>query len=176
MRTGVAVVVVAVILWTTPIHEDLLDQSFPGLPLPQRQVLKAASARVDNREGQQAVNSYRHAMRAPGQSVEEARRLAENFVRSNRDQARRSQALHESRGGKGMSSEALDAVGNLLHTISDSTSPMHQDFPEWYWWQGVQHWLGERAISPERRQQAIEALRAAYGETFGPQRLAEAIQ
>lgn len=61
-------------LWFTSIHKEIIDQAFPGLSDAQRQVLKNISASEDNLlTGQFDITSFMHAMRAPGETVEQAK-------------------------------------------------------------------------------------------------------
>jgi len=76
---------------------------------------------ADSARFQEPAFSFRHAMRNPDQTVDEARSLANDFVR---DQFARAWAAPTR-------DEALFRFGVALHTLQDSTSPSHAGFQVW---------------------------------------------
>jgi hypothetical protein len=65
-----------------------------------------------------------HAMRAPGQTVEEAERLMNNFIRQQVADYKRLMA-------EGKTDEAYFALGMAMHPLMDATSPAHEGMQEW---------------------------------------------
>jgi hypothetical protein len=158
--------------YPTSIHNQIVDRAFPGLTNAQRQILKEASRRVDR--DQSTAGAYKHGMRAPGQSVAEASKLADNFVQNNQQAAQNQQQRHEAAGGEGLASGALSSFGNALHTVTDSQSPAHQGFQEWKGTEGVgnkvdaaQHYANEANPSQENINTAVNAAQDAFRKTFG---------
>ncbi len=102
--------------WT---HNSILTGAFEGL-LNSRQImiLQSASAYVD--KDQSREGAFKHAMRSPGQSAEEAERLMNDFLNEKVNE------FIEKDGD-----EALSAIGEALHAIMDSTSSSHEGFQKW---------------------------------------------
>jgi hypothetical protein len=125
--------------------------------------------------------AYQHGMRAPSESVAEAEGKAARFYEDRIAEASRLQAAAEARGATTVTIQALFALGEGLHPVADATSPEHEGFQVWRGTSlfelpaALDHVDGERWMSPEREQVAIQMLRAAYAEAFGMQRLKEAI-
>ncbi len=168
--------------WPTSIHNRILDAAFPGLSDAQRQLLKDASYntdindRVNGRDPQALENSFLHAMRGPGQTVENGRTLMDDFVAGNEQAAAAAQAAHAATGGQGVANDALTALGKALHPVMDSSSPAHAGFQEWagnglFQQKLVKHGLRERSISPQQLNAAIAACRAEYERLFGAKAL-----
>jgi hypothetical protein len=63
-------------------------------------------------------------MRSPGQSVEEAHHLANDWVKNNI-----SAGISDEKAGHHRA--ALVHLGEAIHTLQDSTSPAHLGFQEW---------------------------------------------
>ena len=87
----------------------------------ERRILDSAQVYADSDEFQSTESSFRHAMRTPGQSVEEARHLANNFIRQQFLKAWNAKTRDK----------ALFEFGVALHTLQDSTSPAHAGFQVW---------------------------------------------
>ena len=143
--------------WSKEVHNRILTGAFKGL-LDSRQIkiLQSASAYVD--KGQSREGSYKHAMRSPGQSAEEAKQLMNEFM---------DKKLNEFMTKDG--DEALSAIGEALHTIMDSTSPVHEGFQVWLGVDtplglavGVWHYIQERSISDEKLVETEEKIRQFY--------------
>jgi hypothetical protein len=69
-----------------------------------------------------------------------------------------------------LSDASLMAFGAALHAVVDSTSPTHVGFQEWNPWNipaDLSHVNGERTISPQKMQQAVNAARNAFNATYG---------
>lgn len=115
-------------LWSTAIHNQIVSTAFKGtLSGSDIQALHGASEYVD--EDQSLGGSYKHAMRAPGESVGEAHAAYRNFVCSNFKAAQRYE-------GRGQHRQAIFALGQAFHSLMDSTSPAHVGFQEW---RGLRH-------------------------------------
>ena len=93
---------------------------------------------------QSTANSYQHAMRAPGQSVSEARALMMNFISGNEATAQQSAQFVRSLLANGNPSEAggeytivsnmtkaVHYIGRAQHPVADMTSPLHAGFQVW---------------------------------------------
>ena len=111
--------------WPGSIHKQILENAFPGLSQSQIRILVRASERVD--KDQSESGSYKHAMRAPNESIDDAKKETATFVAQSEDEAKQFQTEHEQLGGKGLSNDALDAAGEAMHTVTDGTSPAHTD-------------------------------------------------
>jgi RHS repeat-associated protein len=161
--------------WPTEIHESIIDHAFPGLSEHQRETLKSVSAGMDHCLLCQAEAwSYKHSMKYPSQSVAEAKKQTQEWVKQEENYAK------ENQGGTpknvaDINDSSLSAFGDAAHTVADGTSPAHVDpngdpLP-WspYTWSGVKaHEKAEGTISPEQMQKAVDALRAAFSDTYGP--------
>jgi len=104
----------------------MLDAYFGKLPPRLLQYVKDGSERVDFYY-QTPESSYMHAMRAPDQSIADAKRKTCEFIRVNMQVFR---ALQNSSIAKNRRSAYL-ALGAALHAVMDSTSPSHRGFQIW---------------------------------------------
>ena len=160
--------------WPTAIHEAIIDQAFPGLSENQRATLKSASAGMDHCVLCQSKGwSYRHAMRAPDQSSGEAKRQTQDWVKTEEHNAQENQG-GQPKDAAAINDSSLAAFGDAVHTVADSTSPAHVDGAgnplPWdpYSWSGVHsHEDAEKSITPEQMQRAVDALHAAFSDTYG---------
>ncbi len=116
---------------------------------------KEASRYVD--EFQEANLSYLHAMRAPGQSAEEAQRLMNDFIS-------KKVADYKRLMSEGKTDDAYFALGMAMHPIMDSTSPSHKGFQEWRTKNIIPHSQAEKIITPETKAVTVEMLRNFYRE------------
>jgi hypothetical protein len=160
--------------WPTEIHNQIIDEAFPNLTDAQRQILKDVSLEQDSilEGGQSATLAYQHAMRAPWESVSEAQAEYEKFVSSSESQATKTQVAFWAAGNTGLSDDALAKFALALHAIEDSTSPVHEGFQIWRWWNPFQslidHPLKERRITPALFQAAVSLAQATFNRTFIP--------
>lgn len=104
------------------VHQDAIDRTLSFLPEADRKTLKDAQVRID--EDQSEAASPRHAMRSPSQTVEAARAAANDFVRQEIEAARKLEGI-------GSHDEAMQRLGNAMHTLQDATSPAHHGFQLW---------------------------------------------
>jgi hypothetical protein len=182
--------------WPQSTHELIIDTAFPGLSDHQRQVLKDASARLDNplRGGQNEGNSYQHFMRAPSESVDQARTRTFFFVAYNEYMAGKMQKEYNEKGGKGLSDKALDSAGEAIHPMTDKTSPAHTDEkgdPRVWDLSSGRNALGvlfgdllrirrhnkeEESISLDQMKKAVEEAQESYRRSFGDAALQQAIK
>jgi RHS repeat-associated protein len=159
--------------WPTSTHNLIIDTAFPNLTPGQRQILKNVSANQDGilNGGQSGALSFQHAMRGPGQSVDDAQAEYQDFVSLNEDMAFQTQMNFWAAGNPGLSNDALAEFGAALHAIEDSTSPAHAGFQVWEWWKPAlvwkHHWA-ENSISPQQLNTAVTAARSAFNSTFHP--------
>lgn len=63
-------------------------------------------------------------MRVPGQNAQQAWEAGNNFVRTEMQAARDLEKA-------GKHEQALERLGNAMHTMQDATSPSHGGFQEW---------------------------------------------
>src|SRR4029079_16088240 len=94
-------------------------------PESDRKILRDEQVNVDTH--QKSSESYMHAMRDGDreQTVSDAQFLANFFVRGHLLNARNAQA-------KGNRAKAMSELGQAMHTLQDSTSPLHPGFQPWY--------------------------------------------
>jgi len=105
-----------------------------------------------------------HAMRAHGQTVEEAERLMNNFIRQQVAEYKRLMA-------EGKTEEAYFALGMAMHPLMDNTSPSHFDYHEWHLIPlidtAIHKWNetgSEFNSNSEYSRRAVEAIRRLYDE------------
>jgi hypothetical protein len=144
-----------------PVHQMAINEQLSFLPESDRQALCDAQVEVDRH--QDASESYMHAMRDgdTSESVETAKTLANFFVRGHLIEARKAQV-------KGKRQAAMSELGQAMHTLQDSTSPMHHGFKPWYNYFGGAfnpnewaHGAGE-AMNPGPGSWLYKATQAAY--------------
>jgi len=147
--------------WPTQIHNDIIITACQGdwrMRLPDKALkqFREASRYVD--EFQESKYSYLHAMRAPGQSAEEAQGLMKDYIKNRVADYKRLMA-------EGKTDEAYFALGMAMHPIMDSTSPSHEGMQEWRVKDLVPHTRAELKISPEEKTRTVEMLRKFYRES-----------
>ena len=162
--------------WPTDIHNQIIDRAFPNLSASQRQILKNVSVDMDSPLGGGQANgtAFEHAMRSPGQTVDQAETQYNSFVSAAENEAQTAQlqfwmADPDNRLDN-ISDASLAAFGQALHAIEDSTSPMHAGFQEWNWINPlavVRHIHGEETISPQQMKNAVTAAQNAFNATYG---------
>lgn len=171
-------------LWPTPIHNAIIDRAFPGLSPASRDVLKRVSAHQDRLiPGQSRRGAYQHAMRSPNQTPEQAKARMEQFLSQRKESAQILQSGYVPPvGATDPNLLAIEVFGELLHAVTDETSPAHEGFQPWDWrdfctatWLGcnedsVQTHTsreGWQQFTPQRENQAIGAARQWFLMTFG---------
>jgi len=125
-------------LWSTGAHNELIDQAFPGLPPNLRDILKQASARVDQPQNQTDPAAFKHAMSSSVLSKFAACVQMNSFIARHLELYRQALIYSEVAGSQGNSAmksfyerDAYFALGTALHPIMDSTSPAHSGFHKW---------------------------------------------
>jgi len=104
------------------VHQSVTDRLIGHhLSRQERRVLQRAQVFADSDQFQDAASSFRHAMRNPDQTVDEARSRANEFVRGEFARAWAAPTR----------AEVLFRFGVALHTLQDSTSPSHAGFQVW---------------------------------------------
>lgn len=168
--------------WPGYIHDEIIEQAFPGMSKEGIQAMEDASSHMDNDPGQQsAANAYQHGMRdgTTNQSPAEAKQLGDDFIAKNERNAQKIQAAWIASGHTGIAPAALTAFGNALHTITDRLSPAHAGYQPWYgqskfnpsaWW----HYSREFEMSDDQMQAAVSAAQQAFQQTFGTRMLPDA--
>ena len=162
--------------WPTDVHNQIIDKAFPNLSPEQRQILKNISASQDGilNGGQAEGTSFEHAMSSDSQNPSDAFNQFSSFVSSQETLAQDAQQQFwlsdPDAASKNLSPEALAAFGKALHAYTDSTSPSHEGFQRWRWYNlpGVlYHKWQERKPSDAQMQNAINIARGAFSTTFG---------
>jgi hypothetical protein len=163
-------------LWPTWVHNEIINEAFPGLSPDQLKNLQTASKNVDS--DQSLAGSYKHGMangEDPNGSVH-AQMDSEEFIKKNEHDAESIQAAWIASGHTGIAPGALTAFGNALHTITDMTSPSHQYYQPWYGMglfdlpEAGYHFVREAwpwGGNPQRRQNAVLAAQQAFLLVFG---------
>jgi len=163
-------------LWPTWVHNQIINEAFPGLSKDQLKNLQTASKNVDS--DQSLAGSYKHGL-ANGEDMNgtvHAEMDSDNFISSNLRDARSIQANWIASGQTGIAPGALTAFGNALHTITDKTSPSHKYFQPWYGLglfdlpEAGYHFVREAwpwGGNQQRQQDAVNAARRAFLLTFG---------
>lgn len=72
---------------------------------------------------QDSIYAPYHAMRRPGQSIEDAREEANDFIR-------RKICLAREYASRGWNTLAMHELGKAIHTLQDAESPAHANFQE----------------------------------------------
>jgi RHS repeat-associated protein len=162
-------------LWPFYIHNEIINEAFPGMSKQDLQILKEASARMDTRPGQQTGGQApQHGMSngSSGQTTAQAQQQGDAFIAEQEDLARQIQADWLASGQSGISPYALMAFGNALHTIEDRLSPAHIGSQPWYgqsaWSPSAwAHFLHESYITSFQMGLATSAAQRAFRNTFG---------
>jgi hypothetical protein len=111
------------------VHENIIDEAFPGMSKKDLQIVKDASTNMDYGPGQQDPSkSFMHGMSDGGGTVfwgggneEHDRIQADQFIDQQVQDAQKAQADWVAQGHTGISPKALTAFGNALHTVTDRT-------------------------------------------------------
>jgi hypothetical protein len=178
-------------LWPTYIHNEIINEAFPGLSRDQLQTLRQASYdtdytnRINGHDPQDPEASFVHGMSdgVNNQDAVQAQQQGDAFIAQNEHDAQQIQADWVAAGNAGTAPAALTAFGNALHTITDRLSPAHAGNQPWYGTRGarnkaraLRHIYQESTISQAQRNAALAAARVAFLQTFGLQLELLAIQ
>ena len=107
-------------LWSPGAHDAMIQHALKGKASASCIEQLQVSSRKFDKATQSAAESYKHAMRREGESVENAKSKTAAFIRSRLETAK-------DLAKKGQCYSAMDALGQALHPIMDSSSPMHTD-------------------------------------------------
>ena len=154
-------------LWSPGGHDALIQYTFEGI-LPQYEIdiLKRASREFDKRT--QSVNlSYMHSMRQKGESIEDAIRKREQFIKS---------GICEIQSTSDRIRQ-LERFGGIIHPIMDKYSPEHRDAngnpevwnPMWPFGHSPNELIGgetKKYITPTIYQQTTKDIIDAYNLAF----------
>jgi RHS repeat-associated protein len=167
-------------LWPTYVHNNIIDEAFPGMSKEDLQNLKDSSFVMDFGAGQQdPSNAYMHGMSDGsgqvfygGGNEQHAWEQAENYIDDQVQAAQEAQANWIAQGHSGFSPLALSAFGNALHTTEDRLSPAHRGEQPWAnkpWWHytTINHFLQEAWRSPNDTKNTDNAARSLFQRTFG---------
>lgn len=167
-------------LWPTYVHNNIIDEAFPGMSKEDLQNLKDSSFVMDFGAGQQdPSNAYMHGMSEcsgqvfyGGGNEQHAWEQAENYIDDQIQAAQEAQANWIAQGHSGFSPLALSAFGNALHTTEDRLSPAHRGEQPWAnkpWWHytTINHFLQEAWRSPNDTKNTDNAARSLFQRTFG---------
>jgi RHS repeat-associated protein len=126
--------------WGLYVHQESIERVIgPHVTAHQLEILKQTQVAADAARFQTGANSFRHAMRNANQTPQQAREMANNFVRAQFERAWNAPTREQ----------ALAAFGIALHTLQDATSPAHA---------GFQLWTGNET----KRQEIAHVKREAY--------------
>ena len=162
-------------LWPFYIHNEIIDESFPGMSREDLQTLKDASWNMDFGKGQQdPANAYMHGM-SDGLTNEdpgEARQDADNYIAEQVQDAQMIESQWLADGHSGIAPAALTAFGNALHTTTDRISPSHRGEQPWRnkpWHskETMTHVLGESTINAAQMSASKAAAQSLFARTFG---------
>ena len=172
--------------WPTVIHDLIIRLALPNLSWGQIRAIQVGSYSVDVPWTVFSQYASQHAMRRPGQSVENAETEMQAFV-ANKNTLAKSEAL----GPFGPSERSLNYFGQAVHPLTDNWSPAHRYFQEYddsdlldcawnpfacaRYWDGItQHKNGESTISESELASAISAVRDNYSKVYGVDALKKA--
>jgi RHS repeat-associated protein len=169
-------------LWPTYIHNEIINEAFPGLSASQLKTLQKASYdtdynnRVNGHGPQDPEDSFVHGMSdgVHNQDPMAAQAMGDNFIAENESSAEQAQADWIASGNTGIAPTALTAFGNALHTVTDRTSPAHAGNQRWNGTAGVKNKIAaldhiRRELHPTsaQRANAEQAAQNAFFRTFG---------
>jgi len=141
---------------TRTVHQASIDRVLNNLPEADRRILRDQQRIADSGDNASIPNSFQHAMRPPGQSVEDARTLANQFARREIRSARCLERM-------GQHEDALRRLGNAMHLLQDATSPAHTGFQEWRGsFDGGAAHFGREDFDPRANSALDQATRRAY--------------
>jgi RHS repeat-associated protein len=151
-------------LWSPAAHHKIYEKAFPGIGPTELTAINSGSDWVDY-VNQWSGDSYMHSMRAENQSAGEAQRMSCKFINENLAWYN---SLKNSPITKNRES-AYRALGRALHTISDSTSPVHEGTQVWRLFSHDWQWHGTFSpslegldqLSDEKLDQSLKLINSA---------------
>jgi RHS repeat-associated protein len=181
-------------LWDRSVHIRIINEAFKCLNAAALEKLENANDEVDgvlNGGAWLEKYSYQHGMRAPWETVDEARKKADDWINDHMAKARALSPNGCRFGGNNIPGKALEKFGLALHTLMDMTSPSHAGFQVWHglpyptgitlvdlyryrkWKKEIydphaaQETLAVFNSDPVRRQSIINAAKDAFKKAFG---------
>lgn len=143
-------------LWPEGTHTNLIYDLEPraGYPEDFMQIFIKASKDVDKDQSEEGA--FKHSMRAPGESPEEAEKKLKEWMKENEDQA--ILLFNE-----GCDRQAWYRIGLNLHPIMDGTSPAHKGWQPSYdprknWRWILKHLWEESKITPEEFNDTVKKM------------------
>ena len=137
-------------LWGSDAHNEILVKFFKDMlgsidvkcacckGIDIFKLIIHSSKDVDELKGQGTKDAYKHAMRSPDESIDEAREMYNRYINSDtlfvKSFLNKYKKTRCPCGGDGYCEqleEALKAVGQIFHAVSDRYSPVHGNFDEW---------------------------------------------
>ncbi len=106
--------------WPTAIHNLIIRLAFPGLSQAYIKNIQDGSFSVDFPTTLLESHANEHAMRRPGQTVEQAQQGYQQFINEWSERALKF--------GPGVNNFSMHYFGNAIHPIMDNTSPAHMPF------------------------------------------------
>jgi RHS repeat-associated protein len=106
-------------LWGTDGHNILINEAFSDLPKNIVSQLRRASAGADAPRYQTAATAYRHGMRAPNETPDQANEKTQLFIYASKKDA----IMAWCRGSR---EEAMRLLGYGMHALMDTYSPAHR--------------------------------------------------
>ncbi len=119
-------------LWSTSVHHFMIGDYFRGLDPILMRSIKNGSGDVDSVFNQFGDTNFMHSMRRPNESVEDAKRRTCEFIKG------RMKLYSMYLDIPSMQSMAYFYLGQALHPIMDSTSPVHRG---WQIWDPAHDWV-----------------------------------
>lgn len=169
-------------MWPFYVHDEIIDEAFPGMSRQDLRILKDASWNMDYAKGQQsAERSFTHGMSDGGGTVfwgggneEHDMIQADQFITDQIQAAQKAQAEWIAQGHTGIAPAALKAFGNALHVVTDRTSPAHEGEQSWAgkpWWnyESIRHFFREAWPTDARRAASVSAAQDLFRKAFGNQ-------
>jgi RHS repeat-associated protein len=154
-------------LWATPLHPEIIQIALGGI-LSAGEIQQLAARQYAMDGDQSPGGSYKHFMRSPGQTADEATEESWSFVST-----RLLQATTMLGPNGELTSASLSSLGDAMHTLQDFTSPSHTDSSGMpFVWRGfvreginlVGHWWGENSpdVNWSRFGMAVKLTMGAY--------------
>ena len=156
-------------LWSAQGHHDIYAKALPDLDPAYLLAIDNGSDWIDYLY-QLNSDAFMHSMRAPGQSVAEAKQKSCAYI--NHELA----LFRDLKDRPGFETSAYEALGRALHTITDSTSPAHEGWQVWQLFSSEWQWHGnfpasleaEADLTQDRLAKSVDLIhRAMHGDACG---------
>ena len=154
--------------WPEEVHNTIIARAFSGgknkLSSSAIAAMQRGSIEADTMKYQDNAHSYMHAMRAPGQSAEEAAGKTVTYIMQKVAEYKKEMAA-------GQEGKAYEALGMAMHPLMDNTSPSHYDYQEWHLIPLIDAAIHKRReresvfnSNPEYSKRAVGSVRKVYDE------------